>query len=312
VHAALALDVKNNNNDWKNRLQQEGMALLATTKDHKVLYALKEIAKGVAGNKIKGASAVLKGAEMTKAMVEVLTFTDTFLEKFHQKLEKTHKKKIEAAAAAQEEIEQQQAAAQQQENEQQQTHQQVVSAPPLPTDEEDIAMPVITMQEDYKSDLRGYYYEAPSSDKGLCNAFSSSITSSITQKIQGDIIKPATGELVNWSIDKMLEKVEETVKKSEDDFCIEGAQYYEGNNMANESLKEGEKDQKTTEEDKKAGEKDSHEATNQQPSTHGDKATGNEQPQSDEHTKETKKPSSKAMRSWPSRCVMVKKPVLQK
>ena len=46
--------------------------------------------------------------------------------------------------------------------------------------------------------------------------------------------------------------------------------------------------------DKKAGEKDGHEATNQQPSTQENKTTGNEPPPSAEHKEETEKPISKA------------------
>jgi ankyrin repeat protein len=280
VKAALALDVKNNSNYWQNLLQQEGMALLATTKDNKVLYALKEIAKGVAGNKIKGADAVLKGAAMAKAMAEVLTFTDKFLGDFHRKLEQTYKDKIKTAETAQEKIEQQQAA-QQQENEQQQTHQQVVSAPTLPTDEEDIAMPVITIQEDYKSDLRDYYYEKPSSNQGLCHKLSRTITSSMTQKIQGEVIRPATGALVNWGIDKMLENVEKAVQKSEEDFCIEGKQYYHTNKVGNESLKEREGCEK-----QKAGH-------DQQDSALEDKASSSNKPaQTAEEVNRATKPTS--------------------
>jgi hypothetical protein len=220
VQAACALDVKNKNNHWQNLLLREGMNLLAEKKDHKVLYALKEVAKGVASNKIAGANAVFQSVAMLKALNEVLNMTDDFLASFHKKLEKDYEKKIKSEQASQQE----------EETQQQQVHQQISIAPP-PIDTANLEAPIIKIQEDYKSDLRDYYYGAPSNANNLCGSFSSAITSRITNKIQGDIIRPATGALVNMGIDKMLEKVGRTVQKQEKDFCREGAPYYHTNKV---------------------------------------------------------------------------------
>ena len=267
AQAAIALDIKNENNHWQNLLLQEGLALLAVKKDNKVLYALEEIAKGVASNKIKGAKAVLQSAAMLKALEEVLILTDDFLASFHKKLEKDYEKKIKAEQESQQKEEKRRQQEQEQEKQHQQVNQQV-SAPP-PIDEEDIEVPLVAFQEDYKSDLRDYYYEAPSNANSLCSAFSSTITSRITNKIQGSMIRPMTGALVNMSMEKMLEGVTKTVEANEEKFCIEGAQYYHANKVGKESEK-----------------KDNHEAQEEKASP------GNEQSQPSGEANRATKPTS--------------------
>ncbi|MCU0318325.1 MAG: hypothetical protein MUC61_03265 [Amoebophilaceae bacterium] len=229
IQAAIALDVKNENNYWQNLLRNEGLDLLAAKKDNKVLYALKEIAKGVASNKIKGAKAVLESVAMAKALQEVLTITDDFLSGFHEGLEKKYKKEIQAAEGKH----QQKAIQQQEQEEEKQQVSQQVSPPPL-VDEEDVEVARVTMQEDYKSELRTYYYEAPSSTSSLCSTFSSTLANRITNKIQGSI-RPATHALTNMCIDKMLQGVTKIVEEQEKDFCVEREMYYQANNMGNES-----------------------------------------------------------------------------
>jgi hypothetical protein len=135
VQAACALDVKNKNNHWQNLLLREGMNLLAEKKDHKVLYALKEVAKGVASNKIAGANAVFQSVAMLKALNEVLNMTDDFLASFHKKLEKDYEKKIKSEQASQQE----------EETQQQQVHQQISIAPP-PIDTANLEAPIIKIK----------------------------------------------------------------------------------------------------------------------------------------------------------------------
>ena len=237
VQAALALDIKNENNYWQNRLLQEGMALLAEKKDDKVLYALKEVAKGVASNTIPGAQAAMQSAAMIKALDEVMTMTDSFLAELHNKIG-GYEKEIKKAQEERQEVEKQQ---QQEATEQHQENQQI-SAPPPPVDEEDLEVPFIAFQENYKSDLRSYYHDnRPSDAKNLCGSFSSAITSRIANKIQGDIVRPATGALVNMGIDKMLEGVEKSVQQDEQDCRISGAPVYYAKKMANEKLKKDKK-----------------------------------------------------------------------
>ena len=235
VQAALALDVANKNNHWQTILLQEGLALLASKKDGKVAYAFKEIAKGVASNKIQGAQVVFQTVEMQNALKEVLCLTGNFLADFHKKLENKYKKEI---TTAEEKLRKEKEAIRQQEQQTIQTVEavQVVSAPQI--DEEAIEAPEVVMNENYTSDLRNYYYEAPSHDKTLGSAFSSAITSRITSQIQGDIIRPVTGALVNMSIDKMLSGVTESLEKQEKAYCEEGAMYYQSNQLANAAHKE--------------------------------------------------------------------------
>ena len=289
VQRALALDVKNKNNYWQNFLLQEGMALLAVKKQDKVLYALKEVAKGVASNKIVGAKAVIQGAAMAKALHEVMTLTDDFLTDFHKKIERDYKREIQQAEEESQKIE----AQKQQEAAQQQVSQTISTVPP-PIDEDDLEIPIITIQADYKSDLRDCYYETPSHANNLYGAFSGAITNRITNKIQGDMIRPATGALVNMGIDKMLERVEATVKKNEEDFCDEGKQYYQANELGNESKKEGEKKNKqedTQEEKEKMGA--------DQEDTGDDKTAADNPPTSDKAKEQDDKqpmdPANKAM-----------------
>ncbi len=241
IQDAMALDIKNENNYWQNILLQEGMALLEVEKESKVLYALKE----VASNKIKGAKAAMQSAAMHKALSEILTLTDGFLDQLHKKLEEDHGEKIRKAkeASQAEEAEQQQA-------ERQQDHQQTSAAAP-PIDESDLEIPIITLREDYKSDLKNYYHDSPSDAKNLSRSFSSAITGRITSKIQGDVLRPATGALVNMGIDKMLEKVDAVVTKNEEDFCKKGAVYYHGNKVGNESQERGKKGDNKKEADDK-------------------------------------------------------------
>ncbi len=232
VQVALSIDVSNKDSHWQNLLQQEGLALLALQKDSKLVYALQEIAKGVASNKIKGAQAMLQSTAMLKAMDEVMAFTNNFLANFHQTVAEKYKKEIKEAEQAQQEK------AKKQEEKQQQGDVQVVSAPPI--DEADLVVPPIEMQADYKSDLRGYYYEALSSSSSLCSAFSDTITSRMTRKIQGSMLRPVTGSLVSMGIDKMLEGVTKSLEKKEAYYCSEGAVYYHSNHVGNESLKKPE------------------------------------------------------------------------
>jgi hypothetical protein len=96
-------------------------------------------------------------------------------------------------------------------------------------DVEELELPVVTLQEDYESDLRRDFYEAPSDFRSLSGAFSNAITSRISHQIQEKVIRVGTSHMVNKGIHGVLEESEKAIRRMEDEFCEEGAKYYYGN-----------------------------------------------------------------------------------
>jgi preprotein translocase subunit SecA len=226
VQAAIALDVKNNSNHWQNILQQEGLAILHDP-GSEFGRACKEVLKGVITNEVLDQLGENKEGSIGKQLVKefiqtapqiaeathkALTLTGKFLKKFEKEIQDKHKKSIEKAQKEQQQREEEEK--QQQETVQQQSQEavQAVSAPP-PVSEEDIGIPQIAFNKDYKGDLRQYYYEAPSSAGNLYSTFSSHLTSQITNHIQGGIIHPLASIGVNMTVDRMLAGVHKSIEE---------------------------------------------------------------------------------------------------
>lgn len=231
VQAAIALDVKNDSNHWQNIFQQEGLAILQDP-GSEFRRACKEVLKGVVTNEVldqlkKTTSGSVQLVEefiqaapqMAEATHKALTLTGTFLTKFESKIQQKYKKDIEKVQKEQKEKEEQQQ--QQEERQQTQVAMHVVNAPP-PVDEEDMIVPKVVVNQAYTSDLRDYYYEAPSSAGNLYSTFSSHLTRQITSQIQQGIIHPLAGIGVNMGVDKMLAGVHEAIEKEEARYMSEG------------------------------------------------------------------------------------------
>ncbi|MEM7382778.1 MAG: tetratricopeptide repeat protein [Bacteroidota bacterium] len=208
----LAQDVKNQNNDWQDRLIQEGLTLLEPKKNNEWREISQAIAEGIASNQVQSIALILKGTKMAFASQKICTMTDNFLKKFDQQI-------ITSYAAHRQKLQQKTLTTADQQD--QTAQQQVASA--LPIDEDQIEVHPVHMDQDYKSDLLRVYYDTTSSSiSQLARALSNRIASQMTQKIQGSSIWPITHMAVNMGIDHLLKDVERCVQTQEKKYQAEG------------------------------------------------------------------------------------------
>ncbi len=215
IQQGLALDIKNGNNHFQSLFIDEGLKLL-TEKENKLLNALIDIAKGVAQNKVQGATQIFQASAVLKMMDDLVTFTDNFILNFNTKVDQ-FQADVDNVKKLQEEKEK--AKEQEIQNHAQTQNEQTETSASAPNVTKEFEIKELKKGQNYSSELFGNVenvsggYCPPSDQRHLRQAFQEQITQKLTNSVKSNLVKPITSSLVNMTVDGFTEKARKSLEE---------------------------------------------------------------------------------------------------